>query len=250
MRILTGLLHARDRLERVTDTLLCLLFPPHCAICRADTASGVHLCEPCAGDAKRIVAPFCQQCSQPFEGDLPDSFTCSNCRDRQFHFDCAVAAYRASGVVREFIHRFKYERAYYLRHPLAEWAAEALEDERIKWTPVDALVPVPLHSARRREREFNQAEVIAELLARRCGKPVVNALERIRYTTTQTRLDRHERMENLRGAFRVRQRIEVQSRHFLLVDDVFTTGSTVEECARVLRQAGAASVRALTVARG
>jgi predicted amidophosphoribosyltransferase len=79
---------------------------------------------------------------------------------------------------------------------------------------------------------------------------VAEALERTRYTTTQTRLDRQERMENLRGAFRVRQAAAVLRRHIILVDDVFTTGSTVEECARVLMASGAASVRALTVARG
>jgi ComF family protein len=107
-----------------------------------------------------------------------------------------------------------------------------------------------LHRARRREREFNQAEVIANLLSRHAAVPVRNAIERIRYTTTQTQLDRHERMENLRGAFRVRHPRDVKDRHLILVDDVFTTGSTVEECARVLRAAGAASVRALTVARG
>jgi ComF family protein len=109
---------------------------------------------------------------------------------------------------------------------------------------------VPLHSARLREREFNQADVLARLLARRAGAPVLAALRRIRYTTTQTRLDREERMQNLRNAFRVRQTSRVSGSHLILVDDVFTTGSTVEECARVLKRAGAASVRVVTVARG
>ena len=181
---------------------------------------------------------------------MTGSFTCSNCAERDFHFECAVAPYRASGVVRDFIHRFKYESRYHLRHQLAAWAAAGLEDERIRARPIDAFVPVPLHPSRRREREFNQAEVIAKLLARQAGVPVRGAIERIRYTTTQTRLDRQERMENLHGAFRVRHPATVQDRHLILVDDVFTTGSTVEECARVLHAAGAASVRALTVARG
>ena len=153
-------------------------------------------------------------------------------------------------MVREFVHRFKYDRHFYLRHPLTDWLAETLDDERIRAQPIDALVPVPLHSARFREREFNQADVLAELLAARTGTPLLRALDRIRYTTTQTRLDRHERMENLRNAFRVRHTSAVQNRHLVLVDDIFTTGSTVDECARVLRAAGAASVRVVTVARG
>jgi len=237
-------------LRRAGEAVLSLFYPPHCAECGRDTPGGEHLCAKCAEGAKRIEAPFCRQCSQPFEGDITGTFTCSNCAGRKFHFDCAVAPYRANDVVREFIHRFKYERQYHLRHQLAAWAAAGLDDDRMRSQSFDALVPVPLHSARRREREFNQAEVIAGLLSRRAGVPVRKAIQRTRFTTTQTRLDRQERMENLRGAFRVRHPEAVQDRHLILVDDVFTTGSTVEECARVLIEAGAASVRALTVARG
>lgn len=236
--------------RRFAETALSLFYPPHCAMCSADTAAREHLCESCAKKARRIEPPFCRQCSQPFEGAIDGEFTCSNCADRSFHFDCAVSRYLSRGPVREFIHRFKYERHFHLRHQLAAWLAETLQDQRISTQPGDALVPVPLHSARFREREFNQAEVLARLLAKRSGLPLLPCLRRIRYTTTQTRLDRHERMENLRGAFRVRQSPRVKGRHLILVDDVLTTGSTVDECARVLREAGAASVRVVTVARG
>ncbi len=237
-------------LQLAGEGFLSLLYPPHCAACSADTAAGVHLCAACAEQVKRIEPPFCRQCSQPFDGAIEGEFVCAQCRDRAYHFECAVTRCLSRGVVREFIHRFKYDRQFYLRHPLAEWMAEALDDERVRRQPFDAFVPVPLHPARFRERDFNQAEVLAKLIARRSGRPVLHALKRIRYTTTQTRLDREERMENLRNAFRVRHAPDVQSRHLILVDDVFTTGSTVEECARVLREAGAASVRVITVARG
>lgn len=237
-------------LRLVADGLVGLFYPPHCAKCHADTASGVHLCAACGEHAKKIEPPFCRQCSQPFEGAIEGEFDCANCRDRTFHFDCAVTRYLSQGVVREFVHRFKYDHHFYLRHPLAGWLAEALADERIRARPFDAFVPVPLHAARFRERDFNQAEVLAHLLARQTGQPVLHALKRIRYTTTQTRLDREQRMENLRNAFRVHHAAAVHNRHLILVDDVFTTGSTVEECARVLREAGAASVRVVTVARG
>ena len=236
--------------RRAGEALLSLFFPPHCANCKADTASGVHLCAKCAGEAQRIEPPRCAVCSQPFPGAIFESFVCANCTDRKLHFECAVAPYLSRGVVREFIHRFKYDRERYLRQPLAAWLAEALQDERLSDRPFDLLVPVPLHSTRQRERGFNQAAELATLLSRRCGVPAESVLKRIRYTTTQTRLDREQRMENLRGAFRLRDKASVQGRHLLLIDDVFTTGSTVDECARVLRQAGAASVRVATVARG
>ena len=237
-------------LRRAGEALASLIYPPHCAACGADTDAGIQLCAQCAEGARCIEPPHCERCSQPFAGAITDAFTCSNCVDRDFHFDSAVSRYLARGVVREFIHRFKYGHELPLRHTLAAWAADALADPRILARGIDALVPVPLHRTRRRERGFNQAEEIAALLAPRAAAPMLHALERTRYTTTQTLLDRQERMENLRGAFRVRHPAAVQNRHLILVDDVFTTGSTVEECARVLREAGAASVRALTVARG
>ncbi len=111
------------------------------------------------------------------------------------------------------------------------------------------VVPVPLHPARLRERGFNQAELLAKILAQKINVPLNGALERIRYTTTQTAFDRVERMENLRGSFRLRKKIGVRGLHVLLVDDILTTGSTLSECARVLREAGARSVYAVTAAR-
>jgi ComF family protein len=113
----------------------------------------------------------------------------------------------------------------------------------------DVIVPVPLHPARERERGFNQAALLARSLAVRTGLPVKPVLERIRYTTTQTAFDRAERMENLHNAFRLRRRQDVQGLRVLLVDDVLTTGSTLSECARVLKQARASSVYAATAAR-
>jgi ComF family protein len=235
---------------RLLETFGTLCFPPHCAECRAPTRSGVHVCDSCAGGARRIVAPFCERCSQPFDGAITQTFTCSNCAGREVHFECAVAPYLSRGVVRRLIHAFKYERRLHLRGPLADWLGEALADPRIAGRPFAAFVPVPLHHVRFREREFNQALEIARILSARTGVPVWDCLKRTRYTTTQTKLDRQERMENLRGAFRLRKNAAVKDRHIVLVDDVFTTGSTVEECSRVLLHGGAASVRVITVARG
>lgn len=240
---------ALSGIRHVGEALASLLYPPHCANCLADTLAGAHLCADCAAGAPKVTAPFCEQCSQPFPGAIEGAFVCSNCAGRSFHFVCAVARYRGQGVVKEFIHRFKYNRHYYLRHQLADWMAEALDDPRLQAPAIDFLVPVPLHLARLREREFNQAEVLARLVGRRAGLKVNPCLRRNRYTTTQTRLNRLQRMENLRGAFSVRHTPTVTDRHLLLIDDVLTTGSTVEECSRILLEAGAASVRVLTAAR-
>lgn len=230
--------------------LVSLFYPPFCAVCARAIESSQTLCRDCAESAPRIRAPFCAKCSQPFPGDITGSFTCANCADRLLHFGAAVSAYRSRSVVRELIHAFKYNRQLYLRHQLGRWLAETLEDPRLAGRSFDFIVPVPLHPARERERGFNQAELLATALQRRSGLPVRKVLQRTRYTTTQTQFDRSERMENLRGAFRLRRGSNVQDLRVLLVDDVLTTGSTLSECASVLHQAGALSIHAATVARG
>lgn len=241
------ILRAAKRLIRSAGTLC---FPPHCAACLADTEPGEHLCDPCLESAQRIEAPRCERCSWPFDGAITEAFVCADCHGREVHYDCAVAVYRSRGVVRDLIHRLKYDKKRHLAVPLSDWLAEALGDPRIAGKRPDAFIPVPLHPRRKREREFNQAEELCRILSKRSGIPTWRALKRVRYTETQTRLTREERMENLRGAFRAVQTVRLKGRDLVLVDDVFTTGSTVEECCRVLRRAGAASARVITVARG
>src|SRR5438045_9194284 len=239
---------ALPKLDLLT-AITSLLYPPVCAICRANIGGGQHLCDQCDAKAVRIVAPFCQTCSEPFEGAIIGAFTCANCAHRTIHFDAAVAAYRSRGIVREIILAFKYGRHIYLRHLVAYWLCAALDDPRLRSHRFDVIIAVPLHPARERERGFNQASVLAELLAVHVSLPFRRLLERIRHTTTQTALDRAERMENLHNAFRLRKNADVRGLRVLLIDDVLTTGSTLNECARVLKRAGAISVHAAPAAR-
>jgi competence protein ComFC len=226
-----------------------LFYPPMCVVCSGNVGVQEYLCADCLAKAPRIKPPFCEKCSEQFLGAITGSFSCANCAHRRLYFDAAVSAYRSRGIVRRLVHQFKYGRQFHLRHPLADWLGETLHDPRLRDRRFDIMVPVPLHPARERERGFNQAELLAELLSRKASIPVRSALERIRYTTTQTAFDRAERMENLRDAFRLRQKMHVQDLRVLLIDDVLTTGSTLSECARVLRKAGAVSVHAATAAR-
>jgi competence protein ComFC len=231
------------------EAVASLLYPPVCTVCGGKTRAGEYLCEQCEAKATRIVAPFCQQCSEPFEGAITTTFTCANCAHRTIYFDAAVAAYRGRGIVRQIIHDFKYGRQVHLRHLVARWLRAAFDDERLHGRQFHIIVPVPLHPTRQRERGFNQASLLAELLSTRISIPCKPLLKRIRYTTTQTALDRAERMENLHNAFRLRRNADVRGLRVLLIDDVLTTGSTLSECARVLKRAGANSVHAVTAAR-
>ena len=157
---------------------------------------------------------------------------------------------QSRGIVRDLIHRFKYGGEVWLGSLLGDFLTQGLRDPRLRGRPFDAVVPVPLHPLRKREREFNQAEILGRELARKNDLAFCESLERLRYTVTQTHFDRRRRMQNLRNAFKVRRNAAMQGKDVLLVDDVLTTGSTLDECARVLLAAGARSVRALTVARG
>jgi len=231
------------------QSAVSLLYPPVCTICGRSIRADEYLCDQCETKALRIVAPFCQKCSEPFEGSITNTFACANCAHRKIYFDAAVSAYRGRGIVRQIIHEFKYGRQIHLRHLVARWLNSALDDERLRQSHFDVIVPVPLHPARQRERGFNQASLLAELLSAQTSIPVKPLLERTRYTTTQTALDRSERMENLHNAFRLRKNADVRGWRVLLVDDVLTTGSTLNECARILKRASAFSVHAATAAR-
>src|SRR5207237_8870632 len=174
-----------------------LLYPPVCTICGTSIRAGEYLCDQCEAKAVRISAPFCEKCSEPFDGSIKGPFTCANCAHRTIYFDAAVAAYRGRGIVRQIIHEFKYGHQVHLRHLVARWLCAAFDDERLRGRQFDIIVPVPLHSTRQRERGFNQASLLAELLTARVSIPCKPMLKRVRYTPTQTALDRPQRMEIL-----------------------------------------------------
>src|SRR2546421_2580121 len=192
-------LHTFEPLEATVS----LRYPAVCTICGGNVRAGDYLCNQCEAKTVRIVAPFCQKCSEPFEGSITSEFTCANCAHRTIHFDAAVAAYRSRGIVRQIIHDFKYGRQIHLRHLVTRWLTAALDDPRLRGRQFDVIIPVPLHPARKRERGFNQASLLAELLSAEISIQSKSLLERILYTTTQTSLDRTERMENLHNAFRL-----------------------------------------------
>lgn len=231
------------------SALASLVYPPACVVCSATVEPEEYLCDACDDKITRIVPPFCARCSEPFDGAIDGEFHCANCAQREIYFDAAVSAYRSRGIVRKILLDFKYGRQIHLRHLVGRWLLAALNDKRLREQTFDVIVPVPLHPARERQRSFNQAELLGEILSATMSIKQMSILQRMRFTTTQTAFDRAERMENLRDSFRLRRGANVQGLRVLLVDDVLTTGSTLSECARVLKRARAASIFAITAAR-
>jgi competence protein ComFC len=242
--------------QRIASRVLDAVYPPICAVCNMALKDGRSLCHSCDDDLPRLTDPFCQCCGEMFQGLIDGPFSCPNCSDLKFSFAFARPAMLRDERTLDLIHRLKYSREIHLARELGRLAAEAFIDPRLapalegSWP----LVPVPLHRKRLRNRHFNQAGEISHSLSGAIGLPIVDALKRVRETDTQTLLSRKQRMENLRGAFEVTRQgqrwIENQKDGVVLVDDVLTTGSTVNECAKTLKRAGVKSVFFVTVMRG
>lgn len=236
------------------SALLRFVLPSGCAVCQEPLGVGSRsvVCGACWARIRLLDAPFCPRCGRPFWGMTvahPSSHLCQACRMRspQYLLARSAALYERDDPLREVVLLFKHGRKIALGAHLGRLMAERAE--RLVDRPVDAIVPVPLHPMRERERGFNQADVLACVLARRLRRPVLrNALLRARPTPPQAGKLR-ERARNVRRAFVVRRPEEIAGRSLLVVDDVLTTGATVNECAKVLMKAGARAVLVYTLAR-
>ena len=216
-----------------------LLYPRNCQFCAQPLAEHEHgvICAACLATVKWIEPPCCSRCALPFVGAVTGKFQCGYCKDLDLHFSHAVAACLARGIVLDSIHHFKYNHRPYFGQHLADWIVTAGR-EHMDWSGLEAIVPVPLHPRKKREREFNQAEYLADAVGTAFEKPVwKRRLRRVRDTKTQTRLNREERMDNLHDAFAAPDGGALKGCRVVLVDDVFTTGATLDACAKVLRVA-------------
>ncbi|MEJ0089522.1 MAG: ComF family protein [Limisphaerales bacterium] len=233
-------------------TGLGFFYPEICQLCENEraTAKDGFVGPECWRQVRFIRPPFCERCGLPFEGEITNKFECANCCEMELHFSYARSAVVAKSVVLEAIHRFKYSHALWFENFLADLlireATPALRGQ--DW---DFIAPVPLHSLKEREREFNQAEILARHLSVATKIPLnTKLLRRVTATMTQTRLSKQQRADNMCGAFAVRPGLKLLGEKIILVDDVFTTGATTSACAKALRKAGAGEVCVWTVARG
>ncbi len=213
------------------QTLLDVLYPPVCVLCQSIVdAEQRYLCSACWHSLPRAVP--------------------ATVMGTEYHaFTCSVAAFDYDHSVQKIVHFFKYRQLPLLAHEMGMQLAETLKGSPIV-NEIDLVVPVPLHPLRQREREYNQAEIISSAIAGHLSLPhCKNALHRTQYTRPQASMDREHRFDNVKHAFRSDSSCDVRARSVAVVDDVLTTGNTLNACARILLQAGAKNVFALSVAR-
>lgn len=228
---------------------LDVALPPLCPSCRQPLGDGAGLCAACWAKLAFIEPPYCPRLGIPFAYDPGPGLLSMEAIANPPTYDRARAAVRYDEIARELVHRLKYGDRLDLAPMMGQWMARA---GRELTEDADALVPVPLHWRRLWARRFNQSAALAGAVSQLAGVPVLHeALRRVRATPHQVGLDKAERAANVQGAFRVppERKAEIIGRRLILVDDVLTSGATVDACARALLRAGAARVDVLVFAR-
>lgn len=242
-------------------SLFAALFPSECSICNAPLTniSRLPVCPDCLSDVSPTPGPVCSICSQTLV--LPNEINdrearCSDCMQENPLFTRAVSYGSYEGVLRELVHLLKYRHVHPAAKQLGAWVAEVAAPMFASDADPVLVIPVPLHSAKFRERGFNQSELTARAALRQLSRVCPAKFElnfrlliRKRRTESQVGMTREQRRANLRGAFAATRKEAVRGRRVLLIDDVFTTGATVSECSRVLLAAGASEVKVATAAR-
>lgn len=232
--------------ERLLEGALQMLYPRRCPVCdEIVRQQGEKICLECMRRLKLLTPPWCMRCG----ARVPEGEEyCRECRERKHFYERGRLLYEY-GSAAEAIYRFKYAGRREYADFFGEQAAEYLGDFIGNIRP-DGLVPIPLHRRRAATRGYNQAELLAGAIGKRTGIPVYpGMLVRVRNTVPQKKLNSEERQNNLKKAFNM-GRNDVKLKSIIVIDDIYTTGATIDEAARTLREAGAENVSFITLARG
>jgi len=239
--------------KHLSEMMLEIFVPVSCVGCGqgVEDSGYAHLCRDCARELFLVAPPHCRVCGHPFFGMLAGSQTCPHCLELNPVFDEGKTLFLAKGVGRALVHALKYQHGFYVLQDI-EQMVRAAADYR-DYLADAVLVPVPLHKDKLRERGYNQSERIAAALSRATDgrSRVEQLLTRRKFTQTQTRLNRADRRRNVKNAFALAaDAVVIPTQHYILIDDVFTTGSTLNACAAALRHAGAQHIKVATLGHG
>lgn len=229
--------------QKFADTF----YPKHikCICCKSElNKQNVYdICEKCYSNLPFLRHNLCIRCGLKF--DKQGSGTCLNCKANNFYFELARSALNFEQGVVKIIHKFKYAKYKFLAQPLSYLLYDTLLIQDWK---LDAICYVPLHNNREKQRGYNQSRELANCLSSLTNLPILHNISRIKDTPTQTKLSRKQRQENVKDCFKISDKNSVKNLNILLIDDVFTTGSTTNEISKILKQADANKVYVLTIA--
>ncbi len=228
-----------------------LLFPRSCVHCAdiVEDSPYEFLCRHCAREIFFSTPPACSHCGYPYWGQLAGHKVCPHCVELNPAFDEGKTLFLAKGPARSLLHTLKYQDGFYVLRDIARMTTEQTHYQ--DYLQDAHLIPVPLHADKARERGFNQSAKIAQMLAKTAQSKLSELLIRTKYTQTQTRLDRKSRHQNVKNAFALApDAVVIPTQQYILIDDVFTTGSTLNACASVLRKAGAKYLKVATIGHG
>ena len=234
-------------MNKIKKKLIELIYPKRtkCCVCGREAKEAV--CSTCLSQLEYLEGRVCLKCGKGI-GDEYDANICPDCQREGKHFDMAFSCFQYKDMGKTIIHKLKYESCKEVAYTLARLMHQKMADERIK---LDAVVPVPIHKSKEEIRGFNQAQLIAEEIAAAAGIPLWNCITRTKVTTDQFKLDKIHRNLNVHNAFCINMLYnDVKYKSVLLVDDVYTTGSTVDECSKILKQHGVHRVFVITAATG
>lgn len=237
--------------QKIINAAADLVFPRSCVHCAeiVDQSDYQFLCRSCAREVIFSTPPACSTCGYPFFGQLAGPKICPHCAELSPVFEEGKTLFLAKGPARSLLHELKYHSGFYVLNDLARMVQA--NPHYLDYLTDAQLVSIPLHPDKQRERGFNQSDRIAATLASVANCRVNKLLVRTQFTQTQTRLDRAARHQNVKNAFALAPNATViPTQQYILIDDVFTTGSTLNACAAVLRQAGAQHIKVATLGHG
>lgn len=229
---------------------LSLFFPTQCITCKRyiKDFKYYYVCEECYKKIKFIEKPFCKICSKPLNSETVDiCLECGQRKDTYFSYVKAVGTYE--DALKDILQYYKFYKKEKLAKILVNFIFEKITQEFFK--DIDFLVPVPLHKRSLKQKNFDHIRLITEIISKKTGIPVLKGLVKIKETYDQSQLKREERLKNLKDAFEILEKIKnlIKDKNFLIMDDIYTTGSTMNEVAKVLVKNGAKEVKGLVIAR-
>ena len=232
--------------------LINLLYPAICRACSKKISKfDRNICNDCAKKIKeRFPPPFCIKCGRQMKGSPELMAICQDCREDEPYFDKAWSACHYDGLLKNLIHDFKYKKVTSLSTDFTALLIDFMKKHNIG-KDSQIILSIPMHPNRLFQREINHADILAKALGKSLGILYSgNTLKKIKDTSLQSKLKRGARIKNLRSSFYIKDRSVVCNKNIMLVDDLFTTGSTVNECSRLLKDSGARYIEVITLARG